>query len=180
METDTDAATSTKSKHNHVEFSDHVDQTTNSERRESFFQHYLRRFSGSGSGNLLSVNIARIKPPSIQLSSTNHPQTSTNKNENFLSLVVPSSSSSSVVLDLNAARQLPFKNHNNFNVNSNNEKNNICDKGAGDKRLSLLGRPIIYRSSRSRNVIYRVHQIRIYNFLERPRTCLGFFYHLSM
>lgn len=166
--------TATKSRRNHVEFSNRVNQTTNAQRRESFFQHYLRRISGSG-GNLLSV--ARARPLST---------TST-----CLSLATTSSSSSSVVVDLYAARQQSTLNNDETNrissnnINANDDTNRINDRRIGDKRLqaprlSLLGRPIMYRSTRSRNVIYRVHQLRLHNFLERPDSKLSVSYHLSM
>lgn len=174
----TTAASSAKSKRNHVEFSNRVDQTTNGQRRESFFQYYLRRLSSSasGGGNLLSV--ARARPPS-----SNNISTTTTT---CFSLATPNPSSS-VALDLYSARQSSLSDDSLKNgANDADDETNHGDKRRiGDKRLqaprlSLLGRPIMYRSPRNRNVIYRIHQIRLYNFLERPRGFLAIFYHLSM
>ena len=52
-------------------------------------------------------------------------------------------------------------------------------KRSQQPRLSLLGKPMIYRSIRPRDPRYRIYQNRLYNFLERPR---GFtlLYHLSL
>lgn len=152
-----DSNCSTKSKRNHVEFCNNVDQTTNRDRRESFFQHYLRRFSGSGN-NLLSVSRAH-------------------RQSTCFSLVAPNTSSN-VVLDLQEAKST-------INNDRENDEHNNTDKIIGNRRLeaprlSLLGRPISYRSNRSRNVIYRLHQLRVYNFLSRPKGWLAFIYHFSM
>lgn len=148
---------------NRVEFSNGIDQP-NSQRRESFFQHLARRFSGSGA-NLLSV--ARAKPIPT-------PNTTSNAITCF-SLATPSSSSS-CVLNLQT-QQSTFKILDNQN-NDNGKR--IGDRRLQAPRLSLLGKPIMYKPPRSRNAFYRVLQLRLYNFLERPRRCLAFFYHLSL
>ena len=45
-----------------------------------------------------------------------------------------------------------------------------------NQRMSLLGKPLSYRSSRRETRIRRL-QYRIYNFLERPKTCTAITYH---
>lgn len=47
-------------------------------------------------------------------------------------------------------------------------------------RLSLLGKPIMYKAPRVRPPAYRFLQMRAYNFLERPRGSLALFYHLAV
>ncbi|XP_041362075.1 potassium voltage-gated channel subfamily KQT member 1-like [Gigantopelta aegis] len=46
-------------------------------------------------------------------------------------------------------------------------------------RLSLLGKPLNYRQHK-RDVRYRRLQTRIYNFLERPKAWLAWWYHLAV
>lgn len=145
-----------RSKRNHVEFCNRIDQTTNAQRRASFFQHYLRRFSGSGS-NFLSV--ARAKPPPCR---------------------APATPDTGVVVDLQSQSALRDE-----GGRWNESGDTAGPKRVGDyrlqaPRLSLLGRPIMYRPPRSRNKIYHIYQIRFYNFLERPSGCLAFFYHLVL
>ena len=172
-ETETEETSSTnsdlKSKRNHVEFDKRFQTPTNqTQRRESFFQHYLRRFSGSsgGGGNLLTV---RTKPSSITSKTC------------FL-LATPNSSSSADLQQQQLQKSTIKDDHekdNNDNAVYGSSKR-IIDRRLQAPRLSLLGRPITYRSFRTRNVIYRIYQVRFYNFLERPNGCLAFFYHLFM
>ena len=46
-----------------------------------------------------------------------------------------------------------------------------------EKRVSLLGKPVVFHPIQKRSPSYRRHQLRIYNFLERPRGCKAVFYH---
>lgn len=152
-----------RSKRNHVEFCNRIDQAANARRRSSFFQHYLRRFSGSGGGNLLSV--ARLKPPSQPPPPCRSPS-------------APGSSTGFVV-DLQSQSALQE-----YDENGDTGSKRIGDRRLQAPRLSLLGRPIMYRPPRTRNKIYHkiyhLYQIRFYNFLERPSGCLAFFYHLAL
>jgi len=46
-----------------------------------------------------------------------------------------------------------------------------------EKRVSLLGKPLIFHPIQKRSQSYRRTQLRIYNFLERPHGCKAVFYH---
>ena len=46
-----------------------------------------------------------------------------------------------------------------------------------DKRISLLGKPVVYHPIQKRPASYRRTQLRIYNFLERPHGCKALLYH---
>ena len=74
-------------------------------------------------------------------------------------------------------------------VNSNkseisNDLSKLSRKGTGSvrynqPRLSLLGKPLVYKFHR-RDLRYRRIQARIYNFLERPKCWNAFIYHILM
>lgn len=156
-----EAETNARSKRNHVEFCNRIDQTANAQRPAGFFQHYLRRFSGSG-GNLLSVARAAKQPPAGH------------------SLAAPSS-----VVQVDCPPAAPSALEYDWGECGGDPNASSAPRRMGDRRLqaprlSLLGRPIMYRPPRSRNKIYHIYQIRFYNFLERPSGCLAFFYHLAL
>jgi hypothetical protein len=46
-----------------------------------------------------------------------------------------------------------------------------------EKRVSLLGKPLVFHPIHKRSPSYRRVQLRIYNFLERPHGCKAVFYH---
>ena len=46
-----------------------------------------------------------------------------------------------------------------------------------EKRVSLLGKPLILHPIQKRSPTYRRNQLRIYNFLERPHGCQAVIYH---
>lgn len=46
-----------------------------------------------------------------------------------------------------------------------------------EKRVSLLGKPLIFHPIQKRSPAYRRNQLRIYNFLERPHGCKAIIYH---
>ena len=46
-----------------------------------------------------------------------------------------------------------------------------------EKRVSLLGKPLVFHPIQKRSPAYRRIQLRIYNFLERPHGCKAIFYH---
>jgi hypothetical protein len=46
-----------------------------------------------------------------------------------------------------------------------------------EKRVSLLGKPLVFHPIQKRSPSYRRTQLRIYNFLERPHGCKAVFYH---
>ena len=65
-----------------------------------------------------------------------------------------------------------------------NDLSKLSRKGTGSvrynqPRLSLLGKPLVYKFHR-RDVRYRRIQARIYNFLERPKCWNAFIYHIFM
>ena len=66
----------------------------------------------------------------------------------------------------------------------NEDLSRLSRKGAGslrykEPRLSLLGKPLVYKFHR-RDLRYRRIQARIYNFLERPKCWNAFMYHILM
>ena len=46
-----------------------------------------------------------------------------------------------------------------------------------EKRVSLLGKPLVFHPIHKRSPSYRRSQLRIYNFLERPHGCKAILYH---
>jgi hypothetical protein len=46
-----------------------------------------------------------------------------------------------------------------------------------EKRVSLLGKPVVFHPIQKRSPSYRRTQLHIYNFLERPHGCKAVFYH---
>ena len=46
-----------------------------------------------------------------------------------------------------------------------------------EKRVSLLGRPLVFHPIQKRSPNYRRSQLRVYNFLERPHGCKAGIYH---
>jgi hypothetical protein len=53
-------------------------------------------------------------------------------------------------------------------------------KRSQQQRMSLLGRPINYKSFKQRDPRYRIIQNRLHNFLERPRGFRAISYHLLL
>lgn len=46
-----------------------------------------------------------------------------------------------------------------------------------EKRVSLLGKPLVFHPIQKRSPSYRRTQLRVYNFLERPHGCKAILYH---
>ena len=55
----------------------------------------------------------------------------------------------------------------------------ICKKFHAP-RMSLLGKPILFKTNRSRNFAYRNRQMKLYNFFERPTGRNALAYHLAV
>ena len=60
------------------------------------------------------------------------------------------------------------------------QSNTVSCKRLDQPRLSLLGKPIVYKPIKSRDPRYRRLQTRTHNLLERPRGAWAALYHLSL